>query len=71
MPGRHAHFNATIFQKLIIAPYEVDNIRTLLRQQQKLFFRKWLFELWHSIASAPFSILTDHSVTGPIFAYSK
>lgn len=27
MPGRHAHFNATIFQKLIIAPYEVDNIR--------------------------------------------
>ena len=38
MPGRHAHFNATIFQKLIIAPYEVDNIRTLLRQQQKLFF---------------------------------
>ena len=35
MPGRHAHFNATIFQKLIIAPYEVDNIRTLLTAATK------------------------------------
>ena len=38
MPGRHAHFNATIFQKLIIAPYEVDNIRTHCYGSNQNFF---------------------------------